>query len=422
MSNTVLSIQGDRFLINGKLIYSEYPNQLTHGLLMNARFIQGIYDDASGTERYARFGRSSFDPEQNTQALIDALPAWYRCGLRGITVGLQGGGPVYTISNQSIFNNPFGEDGYIIDPAYLSRLEKLIDAADRLGMVVIVSCFYGVQAARLKDDKAVERAVKAVSNWLRDHSYTNVIIEVANEYNLHPFRVHPVLSQPDGIVLLMDIARRESSGLPVCCSGTGGHFQEEIVKNSDVIMIHGNGLTRQQYYQHIQKCRTANPNVPIVCNEDSPCISRLEVAMKTGTSWGYFNNPTKQEPPTDWTITPGEDTFFALRMASILGIADPGISCNEDYVLQGLGLHETTDGKRWIRLAARYPEKIDYVDFYRDENLFYTSYDEPFYVRGENTFHQSPVMENEWGTHWKAVIHLTDGNVAVVNRTVGEGI
>jgi len=186
MGKTNLTIQADRFLINGALTYSELPNKRMHGLLMNARFIQGIFDDTSGKERYARFGHKSFSPDEHTQHLSDSLPAWYRCGLRGFTVGLQGGGPCFTINNNTIFNNPFGEDGTTIDPAYRNRLNKLIQATDQLGMVVIVSYFYGTQAGRLRDDDAVVQAVKTASNWLRDQHYTNIIIEIANEHNIPP--------------------------------------------------------------------------------------------------------------------------------------------------------------------------------------------------------------------------------------------
>jgi len=223
--------------------------------------------------------------------------------------------------------------------------------------------------------------------------------------------VHPILSQPEGIVTLMEIARRESGGMPVGCSGTGGYFNEKIVKNSDVVLIHGNSKTRQEYYNLILKCRQANPTAPIVCNEDSPCISRLEVAVKAGTSWGYYNNATKQEPPADWSITPGDDTYFAPRMAKLLGIQEHGIAVDDEYYLQGLSANETTDGKRWIRLASLYPEKIDHVDFYRDGELFYSSYDEPFTVRFNNTWHQSPVLREEWGKAWEAVIYLTNGEM-----------
>ena len=150
MTQTHLSIDGESLLINGKPTYAEIPNSNpnAHGLLMNARFIQGIFDDASGRERYHRFNRE-FDPDQHTNDLIAALPDWYAHGLRAFTVGFQGGGPCFTVDNATIDNNPFGSDGTALDPAYAQRMDRLIRAADELGMVVIVSYFYGAQAQRL---------------------------------------------------------------------------------------------------------------------------------------------------------------------------------------------------------------------------------------------------------------------------------
>jgi hypothetical protein len=57
------------------------------------------------------------------------------------------------------------------------------------------------------------------------------------------------------------------------------------------------------------------PTKPIVFSEDSQARGHPGVAYKTGTSWGYYNNMTKQEPPTEWAVMQGDDTFFAHRMA-----------------------------------------------------------------------------------------------------------
>ena len=92
---------------------------------MNARFIQGIYDDKNGLERYQRFGRT-FEPESNTDQMIASLQEWYDTGLRAFTVGLQGGGPCFSLPLDSIDNNPYGKDGKEVDPAYLKRLAKLL--------------------------------------------------------------------------------------------------------------------------------------------------------------------------------------------------------------------------------------------------------------------------------------------------------
>lgn len=222
---TKLSIDGTKFLINGSLTYSEYPDcpEKYKGLLMNARFIQGVFDDKMEPERFNRFGKK-FEAGKNTEDLCQALSQWYEKGLRAFTVGLQGGGPCYTVNSQTIDNNPFSPDGTSIESEYLDRLKKIILAADEAGMIVIVSYFYGAQSRFLKDDLSVIRAVKTASNWLRDEKFTNVIIEIANEHNVEENKLHPILFDGKGIAELIRIAQRESGGLPVGCSTTGHYF------------------------------------------------------------------------------------------------------------------------------------------------------------------------------------------------------
>ena len=151
-------------------------------------------------------------------------------------------------------------------------------------------------------------------------------------------------------------------------------------------------------------------NKPVVCNEDSQAIGQLEVAFKTHTSWGYYNNMTKQEPPAAWGITSGEDRFFAHRMAAGIGIELPSIPPEEQYYLQGLESHMTTNGERWIRLASLYPETIDHVDFYRNGSLFYAAYDEPFTVHFITNWRQGGV-KTQPDDQWLARIHLHDGSI-----------
>lgn len=413
MSTTHITIQGEAFLINGKLTYSELPgsNPNARGLLMNARFIQGIFDDKADPGRFARWGKAEWNPTQHTADLIAALPEWYSYGLRAFTVGLQGGGPCFTINNLTIDNNPFGEDGKAFDPAYADRLDRLIRGADAMGMAVIVSYFYGDQARRLRDGRAVRNAVTTASRFLKESGYTNVMIEVANEYDITPFQQHPLLYYPEGVATLIDLARQESGGLPTSCSGRGGSLNREIAEASDFILIHGNGCTRQRLYNMIAEVRSWNLNRPIVCNEDSQAIGQLAVAYQTRTSWGYYNNMTKQEPPADWSVTPGEDRFFAQRMASGIGIDAPAIPPEEQYHLQGLEAAWSYGGERWLRLASLYPESINYVEFYRNGELYYVAYDEPFSVHYLSNWRQGGVKVGPTPEQWRAVIHLNNGEI-----------
>lgn len=413
MPATHLSITSEAFLINGKLTYSDIAgsNPNAHGLLMNARFIQGIFDDKADPGRFARWGQDHWDAARHTNDLIAALPEWYRYGLRAFTVGLQGGGPCFTLNNLGIDNNPFGVDGKTFDPAYADRLDKLIRGADAAGMVVIVSYFYGDQARRLRDGRAVRAAVTTASRFLQAGGYTNVMIEVANEYDIPPFQQHPLLYHPEGVATLIDLARQQSGGLPVGCSGKGGSINREIAEASDVILIHGNGCTRQRLYNMIAEVRGWNLNRPIVCNEDSQALGQLEVAYQTRTSWGYYNNMTKQEPPADWSVTAGEDRFFAQRMALGIGIEVSEIPLEEQYYFQGLEVNQSYGGERWLRLAALYPETINYVEFYRNDQRYYTAYDEPFPVHYLSNWRQGGVKLNRGEERWRAVIYLRNGEI-----------
>lgn len=313
------------------------------------------------------------------------------------------------MNNQTIDNNPFGTDGAQLDVAYAERMDRLIRGADALGMVVIVSFFYGAQTRFLRDGKAVRQAVVTASEFLRDGGYTNVLIEVANELNIGDFKRHPIIQQPQGMASLIDLARASSGGIAVGCSG-GGYLNREVAEASDFVLIHGNGTTRQRYYNMIQEVRSWGLNQPIVCNEDSQAIGQIDVAFETRTSWGYYNNMTKQEPLTDWSITRGEDTFFAHRMATGIGRELPPLAAEDCYYLQGLEPQMSYGGERWIRLASLYPESINYVQFYRGDQLQYTAYDEPFAVNFETNWRQGGVRTCE-GEPWKAVVHLATGEV-----------
>lgn len=413
---TTLSTDRVDFLIKGKKTYATLPGSrdASHGLLFNARFIQGIFDDKADPDRFARYGFDSWDPEDHTDRLIAALPEWYGYGLRAFTVGIQGGGPCFTIRNQTIDNNPFGPHGKDLDPAYAARLDRLIRAADEIGMVVIVSYFYADQAARIVDGRGIRNAVITASRFLKEGGYTNVIIEVANEMDIAPWKRHPIVQQPEGMSMLIDLARAQSGGMLVGCSGSGGFRNREVTESSDVVLIHGNGQTRQQYYRMIQECREWAPDKPIVCNEDSQAIGQLAVASETHTSWGYYNNMTTQEPPAHWGVLPGEDTFFARRVAELVGIEIPELAPEDRFYLQGFEPHMTYAGERWIRLASLRPEEIDFVRFFRNGKLTYTAYDEPYSVYFLSNWRQGGVTM-EGPESWRAEITLTTGET--IERT-----
>lgn len=413
---TILSIEGDKFLLNGKLTYSEIPTakEEAKGLLMNARFIQGIYNDKNNPEKYHRFGWDRWDPDENTDNLIKSLSEWYKYGLRAFTVGFQGGGPCFTIANDLINTSPFSKDGKSIDNAALVRMKRIIDSADALGMVVIVSGLYSGQICYLENNDAVIEAITLIANWIKEEKFTNVIFEIANEMNCGEYEPYSSIFTEEGMCELIALAR-DISKVPIGCSSLGGAYFEKVGAASDVNIIHGNNQTRQHLYNKIILAKKTG--LPILCNEDSQALSRLSVTFPAQVSWGYYNNLTKQEPPVNWGITEGEDLFFAYRMAEGIGIEVPKLKEKDRYYLQGFEKDITSDGIRWIRLASLYPEEIDYVEFYCNDELYYIGYDDPFLVHYEKTWDQKGVKCKK-GDKWKAMIFLTSGDKIVKEKIV----
>ena len=95
---TTLSIEGERFFIDGHLTYAgrTYKGMRIEGLLMNFRMVQGIFDDLNPQTRprwrYPDTGK--WDPDRNTREFLASMPEWRRHGLLSFSINLQGGRPV----------------------------------------------------------------------------------------------------------------------------------------------------------------------------------------------------------------------------------------------------------------------------------------------------------------------------------------
>ena len=128
----------------------------------------------------------SWDPDRNTNEFIIAMPSWAQAGLLGFTLNLQGGSPQGYSKAQPWHNSAFTPYGKL-RRAYLSRLEKLLNTADALGMVVILGYFYFGQDQRLDSEQSVITAVKNATDWLLSKGYTHILVEIGNEVNLDAY-------------------------------------------------------------------------------------------------------------------------------------------------------------------------------------------------------------------------------------------
>jgi hypothetical protein len=338
-ARTSVSIEGEKFLLNGKPTYAGrvWDGVSIEGMLMNSRMVQGAFDDLNPAtrSRWTFPDGKPWDADRNTREFIAAMPEWKRHGLLAFTLNLQGGSPEGYSREQPWINNAFESDGSL-RADYKARTARILDRANELGMVVILGLFYFGQDERLKDEAAVIRAVDESIDWLFARGDRHVIIEINNECNvrydhaiLKPERVHEL------IVRVRD-RKKDGRRFLVGTSYGGGRVPDDsVVKVSDFILIHGNGVTDPARITDMVKKTRALPSwrpMPIVFNEDDHFdfdkpTNNFVAAVRAGASWGYFDYRMKgesfidgyQSVPVDWGISsPRKKAFFA-KLREITG-------------------------------------------------------------------------------------------------------
>jgi len=110
--------------------------------------------------------------------------------------------------------------------------------------VVILGCYYQRQDQILKDEDAVRTGVINAVKWIRANGFTNVVLEIANEYGHSGFD-HRLLQAPEGIAELIRLAKQTAPELPVSASGYGdGRLAEPVARASDFLPMTSPGGLR----------------------------------------------------------------------------------------------------------------------------------------------------------------------------------
>jgi len=336
---TIVEIRDDQFYINGKLTYEgRYWNgNKIEGLLLNSRMVQGIFDDLNPEtiNKWAYPDTKTWDADRNNREFIKSMKLWRRNGLLSFTINMQGGSPQGYSQAQPWDNSAYSEDG---NPRteYMARLEKILDRADRLGMVPIVGFFYFGQDERLKDEAAVINAVSKMTEWLFKKGYRNILIEINNECNvkydhdiLRPARVHELIEM---------VKSKEKNGFRFYAGTSyGGGFipLPNVIKSSDFILIHGNGVSDPaRITEMVRKTRLVEGYTPkpILFNEDDHFNfdkedNNFKSAIKSYASWGFFDFRMKDESyengyqsvPVDWGINSERKKQFFNLLKEITG-------------------------------------------------------------------------------------------------------
>ena len=331
---TELSIDGDRFLINGRPTYEgrTWREMKIEGLLMNSRMVQGTFDDLNPETRgmWAYPDTKKWDPERNTREFLAAMPEWRRHGLLSFTISIQGGSPQGYSADQPWHNNGFNADGSLRRD-YQRRMERILDRAGELGLAPIVGYFYFGQDQRLESDAAVRRAVREATTWLLRRGYRNLLVEIANECDNRKYE-QPLIQAPR-VHELIELAKSISVGgrrLPVSVSFNGGSIPTpNVVAVADYLLLHGNGVADPDRIARMVRQTREVPGyrtMPILFNEDDHFDfdkprNNFVAAVGEYASWGYFDFRMKgegfdegyQSVPVNWRISSARKRgFFAL--------------------------------------------------------------------------------------------------------------
>eukprot|EP01084_Bolivina_argentea_P320715 556508_1 len=346
---TNLTIKKTNFYINEVITYSNCSDwtHTTKGLLLNSRMIQGVFDDAnSSTVNYWDYpDTKKWDSARNTNEFVGNMSLWNSYGLLAFTVGLQGGGPGKGYPNpQPWIVSAFDFKSGALNTPFISRLDQILQEADKLAMVPIVQFFYWGQSSRFnKNNAAINASITNIIDWLLNKQYSNLLIDVANECTSGHY---------DGTILHCN------QNMSVTITNIKGYIKEKTGKNnsdlgiyfgssinspptdnlisaSDFVLMHGNSKNTTEMQDMINTVRASDAYkakpMPIVYNEDpnfhfDDKINNMEVAVTNHASWGFYDQGNNdyhdgyQSPPTDWKVDTNDKTGFFNKVKEYSGV------------------------------------------------------------------------------------------------------
>ena len=238
--------------------------------------------------------------------------------------------------NKGWRNTAIDENGNL-KPDYMARLELILDEADRLGMVAILGIYYFGQDQFMKDEASIIAGVDNTINWLHKKGYKNILIEINNECDVNEYD-HDILKPARVHELINRVKQNVKDGYvyPVGTSFKGNAIPtSNVVKASDFILIHGNGVSDPaRITEMVNQTRAVDgfKPMPVVFNEDdhykfTEKENNYVAAVKAYASWGFFDFRRKgesieegyQSVPVDWGINSGRKKAFFEKTREITG-------------------------------------------------------------------------------------------------------
>jgi len=366
-AQTNVSIDGTKFLINGQ---PTYPGRgPIEGLLFNVRTVNATFDDTLGVvdwwnddgsrpeNGHAGYGKwtSPASAYANTERFVQALPEYRAHGILAVNLNVQGGHPLNgkpwiaeghgsagarPNGHRDFYHNSgFNADGSI-DAVYARRISAVVEACDRLGMVVLLQLFYFGQDTVFAGEKGVRAAVDCAVDYVCTSGYRNVIVEIANEVMAGHYH-HSVL-KPGRVAALIRRARRRARyrhGRPLFVSTSEAALlnpgqwtpqeTDAVFEACDLILVHGgdnvetgrvgdaSDLVRKVEFLRARPWYVNAPR-PIATNE-AHGEQAFDALLRRGVSFGLHSTVFQTMYPPRWGVWENETTWFFERVKALSG-------------------------------------------------------------------------------------------------------
>ncbi len=311
-------MKAERFFVRaGRSAWNEtydggpYRGKAKGGLLL-VDAVHGLFDDPWLTER-------EFDADANTDALIATLDLYRAHGVAGLFVSLQGFDHPYPESS-GIARTGRAEDGEQkgslvsaflpsgeLDQAWMARLERLLAATNKLGMIVCLTYFTPGQDEVLESDQAIVTAARNMTQWLIDKDFRNVIINIADAWDTQGAWDHGDFIQRNVANLIIDnrdLFNHAEFTLPIgAASGESLSYPSSLARVCDVVLLHGNRAGRADKLRAV--VNLSEYDRPVILLEDPPREDPdAELLGKTVAAV-----VSTLEAPGGWALAPGRMSY-----------------------------------------------------------------------------------------------------------------
>ena len=278
------------------------------GKIMNIRLANALFLDEWMHER-------PFDPEFNTDAVIQALDFYKNHGVLMINVSLQGAQAGYDksvngIDRENAYRLGPGRGAYVsafrpdgtLKPDWLARLERLLRAADQRGMFVNLMYFFHGQSGQFRSTAAIHDAAVNITDWLIAHNFRNVIVDVANEHDLPGPQWEFKGYIPQNIIPLIDDVRERFKNadyvLPIGTSSDGRmRYPLSLQGQVDVLLVHGDGRSPEEKIRRVAELNQAQRPVLITEDDNGRAttvdhlqgdLASCDIFFHRAEGWGYL--------------------------------------------------------------------------------------------------------------------------------------